>query len=266
MLLQADRALASSDTSLTKLYVSNGHTSGFALPSGGVREAGHGRYSSFSGEVTSCDRDYFNEMVSTVTPMAATKSPPMCNDLASAGICARTWQMQASSTHASLGIVGYLVGALRLELPLYVEVSTDTHANGRAILVVLLGGFLNGLGLVRRLGQLGLWAGMGAAVLGWVLWAAVIFVILGLLGYHRRGSLLRTLGFANAPSVLLLFGIVPGIGPVVRVVVVFWLLAATAVAIQAVYDVSRQRAVIISIVAFFIYLAIGVGVAHLAQS
>jgi len=173
--------------------------------------------------------------------------------------------MHAPQRYNNLGIAACIVAALRLDLSLYREVSTDRQASGRSFVVVLLSGFLNGLGLVRRLGQLGVWAGMGAAVLGWLLWAAVIFSILAVLRYRRNGSLLRALGFANAPSVLLVLGIVPVIGAVVRVIVVIWLLAATTVAIQAVYDMSRPRAVVTSIVVFLVYLAIGAGVAYLAQ-
>jgi Yip1-like protein len=156
-----------------------------------------------------------------------------------------------------------LIAALRLDLALYQQVSADQRANRQAFLVVLLGGLSNGLGLVRRLGRIGPWAGVGAAMAGWFMFTGVILVIATVLRHRRDGrSLLRALGFANAPGVLLIFGIVPALGAVVRTVVVLWLLATTAVAVQAVYDVPRRRAWVISIAGFAVYLVLGAVTAY----
>jgi Yip1-like protein len=156
-----------------------------------------------------------------------------------------------------------LIAALRLDLPLYQQVSADGRATRQAFIVVLLAGVSNGLGLVRRLGRVGPWAGVGAALAGWFLFAGVIFVIATVLRHRRNGrSLLRALGFANAPGVLLIVGIVPALGAVVRTVVVLWLVATTAVAVQAVYDVPRRRAWIISITGFAVYLVLGAVTAY----
>src|SRR5262245_52855922 len=124
-----------------------------------------------------------------------------------------------------------LIAAMRLDLRLYQEVSADPRATRQAFGVVLLAGVSNGLGLVRRLGVLGPWAGVGAAVIGWFLFAGVILLVAKMLRHHRNGrSLMRALGFANAPGVLLIIGIVPGLGAIVRTIVVLWLVATTALA------------------------------------
>ncbi len=160
-----------------------------------------------------------------------------------------------------------LIAALRLDLRLYQQVSTDAAAMGQAFRVVLLAGVSNGLGLVRRLGGAGVFAGVGAALLGWFLWAAVILLIAALLGHHRNGrSLLRALGFANAPGLLLILGIVPIIGAMARVIVVVWLVAATAQAVRAVFEVPRWRAAVISIAAFVVYLILGAVSAYFAAA
>jgi len=151
-----------------------------------------------------------------------------------------------------------LAPALRLDLQLYLSVSADRTATGQACLVVLLAGVLNGIGLGDRLGSFAIWAGVRAGLMGWLLWTAVVLVICRLLGHVRSGrSLLRALGFANAPGIFLVLGLVPAIALLVRAIVVVWLIAASAIATQAVYDVSRRRSVLITLAAFAVYLVLG---------
>lgn len=163
-------------------------------------------------------------------------------------------------------LVERLILALRLDLDFYTLVSADRTTGFQAFMVVLLGGFFNGMGLVQRLGGFGVWAGMAAALAGWLLWTLVLLLIARVLGHHRNGrSLLRTLGFANAPEVLLILGGMAVVASVVRVLVVFWLLAATVVALQAVYAITRRRAAGITLTGFVLYLLIGVGVAYVTS-
>lgn len=151
-----------------------------------------------------------------------------------------------------------LLPALRLDVGLYATVSADRSSTGQAALVVLLAGVLNGIGLGNRLGDFAIWAGVLAGLLGWLLWAGVVLLIARVLGHERHGrSLLRALGFANAPGIFLVLGVVPAIGLWVRAIVVVWLIASSAVAVQAVYDTSRRRGVLISIAAFVVYLILG---------
>ena len=46
------------------------------------------------------------------------------------------------------------------------------------------------------------------------------------------GQLMRTLGFAQAPSVLRIFGGLPDIGPIVLGVVSVWMLIAMVIAVR----------------------------------
>ncbi len=165
------------------------------------------------------------------------------------------------------GLIERLIAALRLELRVYQEVSSDAAATGQAFRVVLLTGLLNGFSLVQRLGLAGVFAGVGAALMGWLLWAGVIWAIAALFR-HRRGerSLLRALGFANAPGMLLVLGVVPVIGTVIRLAVVVWLVAATERAVEAVFEVSRGRATLIAVIGFIAYLFLGMVSAYFAAS
>ncbi len=165
------------------------------------------------------------------------------------------------------GLVNRLIAALRLDLRLYEEVSADAAASGQAFRVVLLAGVSNGLALVRRFGSTGIVAGVGAALLGWVLWAAVIWMVARLFRHRRQGrSLLRALGFANSPGVFLFLGGLPTVGFLIRYTVVAWLVATTMRAVQATFGIAARRALVISIIGFLVYLALGVVSAHFASS
>jgi hypothetical protein len=160
------------------------------------------------------------------------------------------------------GLVERMVGAAMLRSEVFAEMSADGGASGQAFIVVLIVGVFNGFGLVRRLGSWGLSAGVASAVLGWLLWTAVIYVVCRSFGYRQEGrSLLRAMALTNAPGLFLVFGIMPVLGTLVRVVVVLWQLAATAVAVQAVYTVSRRRGVAVALLGLLVYLLVGAGLA-----
>lgn len=174
--------------------------------------------------------------------------------------------MLDQQTHGS-GLTDRLIAALRLDLSLYRDVSRDAAATGQAFRIVLLAGMCNGLGLVPRLGGVGILAGVGAALLGWLLWCGVIGVTATLFGHRREGrSLLRTLGFANAPCVFLILGVLPTVGALIRLIVVAWLVATTVRAVQATFAVAAVRALLISGIGFVAYLALGVVSAHFTSS
>jgi hypothetical protein len=160
------------------------------------------------------------------------------------------------------GLVERMVGAAMLRFEAFAEMSADAGAGGQAFLVVLIVGVFNGFGLVRRLGSWGLSAGVASAILGWLLWTAVIYVVCRSLGHRLEGrSLLRAMALTNAPGLFLVFGIMPVLGMLVRAVVVLWQLAATAVAVQAVYSVSLRRGVAVALLGLLVYLLVGAGLA-----
>ena len=121
------------------------------------------------------------------------------------------------------------IGAARLTPAIYEEVEADTTATGQAMLVVALASVAGGIGLTGD--GAGLLVGTGAALFGWVIWAALIYV-LGAKVFPQPqtqvdiGELLRTTGFAAGPGVLRVFGIVPGLGPLILLAVSVWMLVA----------------------------------------
>ena len=64
------------------------------------------------------------------------------------------------------------------------------------------------------------------------------------------GQLMRTLGFAQAPGVLRIFGGLPGIGPIVLGVVSVWMVIAMVIAVRQALDFTTTwRAAVVCLVA-----------------
>ena len=142
-----------------------------------------------------------------------------------------------------------LVRAAKLEQSLYAEVENDQHATGQALLLVLLSSLAAGIGASTHAGVGGLAIGGLVALVAWYLWAFFIFILgtklfpmLHTSAGHRE--LWRTLGFASAPGVLRIFGVVPGLTGLVFLVAAVWMLIAAVVAVRQVLDyTSIARAI-----------------------
>lgn len=139
--------------------------------------------------------------------------------------------------------------AALLDAHAYEDVEADTGATGQAAAVVALAAVSQGLGAAMH-GSAGVVAGAVAALLGWVVWAGVTYVIgdkiLG--GTATWGELLRTLGFAQSPGVLGVLAIVPGFGGLVRLALAVWILIAGIIAIRQALDFSTGKAVLTAVI------------------
>lgn len=141
-------------------------------------------------------------------------------------------------------LVERMTGAARLDVDTYEEVEADGSANGQAALVVVLVAVAQGIGHSAS-GPTGVLGGVIAAVLGWLAWSGITYVIgdklLG--GTATWGELMRTLGFAQAPGVLAVFAVVPPLGGAIRAVVAIWILMAGIIAIRQALDFGTGRAI-----------------------
>ena len=149
-------------------------------------------------------------------------------------------------------IVDRMKGAAMLDVATYEEVEHDEEATGQAAVVVVIVAICTAIGAVWRGGP-SIIAGPIGAVVGWLLWSAVTYLIGAKLlgGIATWGELLRTIGFAQSPGVLMIFGIVPILGGVIRVIVMLWLLIAGVVAIRQALDFSTGKAVVTAVLGWF---------------
>ena len=133
-------------------------------------------------------------------------------------------------------LIGRMIRAARLDLRLYAEVEADKTSIGQAASVVLLAAFAGGINLPNAPFVI-LFGGLLAALAGWVLFAYVIYLIGAKLLPEPTtkadfGALLRAMGFANAPGVVKLLGIVPELRVLVFFVAMVWVLVATVTAVR----------------------------------
>ena len=141
-----------------------------------------------------------------------------------------------------------LVGAATLNVHTYEEVEVDSTAIGQAMGVVILSSLAAGIGDIGRGGP-GILAAVVGALLGWLVWAGLTYLIGTRLLPEARtradwGQLLRTTGFAAAPGIVRVLGIIPLLGWLALVIGNFWMLAAFVVAVRQALDyTSTGRAV-----------------------
>lgn len=133
--------------------------------------------------------------------------------------------------------------AAKLNPGVYEEVEADRSAMGQAVAVVILASLAAGIGSMQQvgIGLAGLLTGTFTALLGWAAWAALIYFIgTRLLPEPQTkadyGELLRTLGFASAPGLIRILGIIPGLMGIVFLAAGIWMLAATVIAVRQALD------------------------------
>lgn len=139
-----------------------------------------------------------------------------------------------------------LYGALTLDAQVFDEVEHDSEALWQAAAVVGLGAVAEGIGFPVRAGAL------VSGYVGWLVSVAVIWVVGVRILEHRSDfqELLRTIGFASAPKVLLALGIILGpLRSLLWLFVLFLIVVAFVVAVRQALDVRTERAVAICLVA-----------------
>lgn len=147
-----------------------------------------------------------------------------------------------------------ILGAALLRVRIYEEVEHDMAATGQAAVVVGIVALAGAVGGIRG-GAGGLIAGVVSAYLGWALWSAICFVVGTRLfdGRATWGELLRTIGFAQTPGILLALGAIPGLARPVPVIVYLWMIATVFVAIRQALDLGTGRAIAATLAGFVPY-------------
>jgi Yip1 domain len=146
--------------------------------------------------------------------------------------------------------VNRMIRAAKLDVQLYEEVEADKTALGQAFGVVALSSIAAGIGTVGQFGGYGhVIAGIFWSVIGWFVWAILTYWIgTRILPEPQTqsdlGELLRTIGFASAPGLIRVLGIVPGLTGIVFGVAGVWMLIAVVIAVRQALDYkSTWRAI-----------------------
>jgi hypothetical protein len=159
-------------------------------------------------------------------------------------------------------ILERMVHAAKLKPHVYEEVEADPGAMKQAVGVVLLSSTAAGIGNFTYGGFGGLVIGAVVALLGWYVWAYLTYLIGAKLlpgpqTQTSHGELLRTLGFASAPGILRVLGVLPGLTGAVFLVAAIWMLMAMVVAVRQALDyTSTARAIGVCIIGWLVQVLI----------
>ena len=134
-----------------------------------------------------------------------------------------------------------IVRAAKLEVALYEEVEADKSALGQAMGVVVLSSVAAGIGTISKGGIPGMLMAVIAALVGWYIWAYLIYLIGAKLlpepqtkADHKE--LLRTVGFSSSPGLIRVLGIIPGLASIVFPIAAIWMLVAMIIAVRQALD------------------------------
>ena len=170
----------------------------------------------------------------------------------------------------SSSLTDRMLRAARLEVPLYEEVEADITATNQALTVVVLVAVATAIGQAIAAGMDGtpgpgllgrLIGGLLSGLIGWAVWSYVVYFVgtrfFG--GTATYGELLRTLGFAESPNVLLVLGFIPVLGGIIGFVVGIWSLIASFIGTRQALDIDNTKTfftIVIGFIALLIVLAI----------
>jgi hypothetical protein len=155
-----------------------------------------------------------------------------------------------------------MIRAARLDASLYEEVEADTTATGQAAIVVVASSLAAGLGSMFGVGLGGLILATTSALIGWVVWAVLIYVVgVKLLPEPATksdiGEMLRVLGFASAPGIIRALGVIHALSGVTMLIASAWMIAAMVVAVRQALDYSSTgRAVAVCLLGFAVQFVI----------
>ena len=155
-----------------------------------------------------------------------------------------------------------IIRAAKLDIQLYEEVEADHDATGQAMAVVVMSALAAGIGSLESGGLLGLVGGTILALVAWFIWAFLTYFIgTRLLPEPQTkadySQLLRTIGFASAPGLIRVLGIIPGLGALVFLVAGIWMLVAMVIAVRQALDyTSTPRAVGVCLIGWLVQLVI----------
>ena len=158
---------------------------------------------------------------------------------------------------AGTSLVERMIGVLKLDVATYESIEHDRDALTQALTVVAIAAAASGIGGIRDNGLLGLVGGIISAIVGWILFSFVAYVvgtklIPGENTVATPGELLRTIGFAQTPGVLAIFGLIGSFGSLIAFVGGIWGIVTAIVGLKVALEMSTGRAIATGLIAGFI--------------
>ena len=155
-----------------------------------------------------------------------------------------------------------IIGAAQLEVQVYKDVKADSTAMGQAMTVVALSSLAEGIGALTLGGIRPFVIGIATALIGWFVWVFTVYLVgTRILPEPETGSdiaqVLRTTGFAAAPGVLRVLGLVPFLRVWIAIAVTIWMVLGMLIAVRQAMDYnSFERAVGVCLIGWVAHIVI----------
>jgi len=156
-------------------------------------------------------------------------------------------------------ILKRILRAIKLDSQVYEEVEADPQALPQALGVVILSSIAMGIASMSKGVDASFMSDILGALIGWFAWSYIVFFIGSKILPEPEtvadyGQLLRTIGFASAPGLLAIVGIIPFLYGITIIVTSIWILVATIIAVRQALDYqSTGRAILVSVIGWLIY-------------
>jgi len=157
-----------------------------------------------------------------------------------------------------MNFINRVIRAIKLDAQVYEEVEADQSALIQSMMVVVLSSMAGGFGFIFRFGLSGIFTGIMMTLVGWFVWAYLIYLVGTKILPEAQtqadpGQLLRTIGFASAPGLIRVLGMVPLLGNFIAIVSSIWILIAMIIATRQALDYkSTVRAIIVCLIGWFL--------------
>lgn len=139
------------------------------------------------------------------------------------------------------GLGKRMIRAAQLDESLYEEVKADRNAPIQSAMVVILSAVAAGVAVTVHGGIGGFFLESLQAMVGWYLWAFFTCLVGTRVFAEPQtktacGAMVRMIGFASAPGVVRLLGVIPGLSGFVFGLASAWMLGAMVIAVRAALD------------------------------
>jgi hypothetical protein len=155
-----------------------------------------------------------------------------------------------------------MIGAARLEVPIYEEVEHDVNATGQALAIVVAASISAGLGAGISIGPGTLILGTIGALVGWFVWAFLVYVI-GAKALPEANTksdvmeIIRVLGFASTPGLLRILTGIPYLGGLIGVALMIWTIIAMVIGVRQALDYTNTaRAALVVLIGWVGFMLI----------
>lgn len=151
-------------------------------------------------------------------------------------------------------MINRMIRAAMFDVRVYEEVEADQSATRSAMLVVILASISGAL--VESFNPIGILIATLFGILSWAIWAGVTYIIGAKLlpeptTQANWGELARTTGFAQAPGVLAIIGLLSFLAAPVTFILSIWGIATMVVAVRQALDYnSTMRAIVVVLLSF----------------